>query len=637
MASIIAKVNGNTFDPTTGNALVPQFLSGSGVPAGSLGNLNDLYVNLTTANWYRKTGSTTWALQGSLVGPTGATGAAGSPGGTQVGGFIDPTTTDGDFIYRKAAAVTALQVGFVGDSITAGTTVTTAPPAPCAAALTQGTLTVSATNQGVSGATTTTWLPGTTNMNAAKAAFASAGVRLVNVMLGTNDSKTTGALTQAQYRTNMQAICGELIGAGYIVAVSYPPYLSAITGVFDAGSPARVASYCAAIDSLVDNLHIFHGDMTAQAYYQANPSALQADGVHPTQTGSDHLGAAWAAAVQGLVNGLSNKSVLQRATIGAGLSLSSGVLSASGGSFGTQDEIRVEILTPTAGMKKRVPIPRALQINGWYLLADVSGSAVLDIYADSYTNYPPGTSQSICGGNKPTLSSAIKNKDTTLSGWLTTLADDGALIVNVDSASTVAQLTLCLSCTRVVSGPPTVTWNPADKEANFTLSGGNLSIARAGGVNTWGGIRATLARDAATANHYFEVVAGSAQQMVGIANSSQPITASNFIGNAAGGWSHYGSSATKANNNVQTAYGTTWATSDVIGVLLKNGKLYFRKNGTWMNSADPIAETGYAFSGITGNVYPAHSLFTNGDTSASRFSASTITGSLPSGSASWGA
>lgn len=609
----------------------------TGGGGGGVTSLNSLTGSLTIANG---TGITV-SVSGSTI-TIAATGGSAQTIGLSPGGFIDPTTADGQLIYRKATTVTALQIGFIGDSITAGTTLGgggNAPPPHTATDLTQGTLTVTATNQGQSGATSADWIPGAGSgyLAAAKTAFASAGVRLVHIMLGTNDSKTAVATTQAQYRANLQAICADLIAAGYLVAIGYPPYLNTSTGVFDPASTGRVAGYCAAIDNVVDGDHIFQSDRTAQDYFQANPSALQGDGVHPTQPGSDHLAQAWASAIQGIVNALTNQSPLQPLTIGSGLQITGGVLSATGGTLGIQHEETFLLTGLATGKQYPIPVPRAIQINGWYLASTASGSLVLDIYADLYANYPPSSAQSICSSNKPALSAAQKNKDLTLSGWLNTLSDDEVMLINVDSVSGITEASFTLAYTKIVGGPPTVTWNPADKEANFTLSTGNLSVTRGGGSSTWGGIRATLARNAATANHYFELVAGSNQQMVGVADSTQPITSSHFIGDAAGGWSHYASSGNKINSGTQTAYGVTWTTGDRIGVLLKNGKLYFRKNGTWMNSADPIAETGYAFSGITGNVFPAHSMFTPGDTSTAYFSASTIVGSLPSGTSSWGA
>jgi hypothetical protein len=44
----------------------------------------------------------------------------------------------------------------------------------------------------------------------------------------------------------------------------------------------------------------------------------------------------------------------------------------------------------------------------------------------------------------------------------------------------------------------------------------------------------------------------------------------------------------------------TFATNDVLGVAVRNGKVYFAKNNTWVNSGDPVNETGQVAS-ITGS------------------------------------
>lgn len=575
--------------------------------------------------------------------PTSVQGTAAAAAALGSGAFIDPTTTDLDLIIRKSTTVTGLTVGFIGDSITAGTVVTTAPPTMFATDASKGAVTVAINNQGVSGATSAMWAPpGGTYYAAAKSAFLSAGVKLVHVMLGTNDAKTAVATTQSAFRANLLAMCDDLIASGMLVAISYPPFLNATTGVFDATSPARVLSYCAAIDSLIDNNHIFRGDTLGYGYFKNNLTALQADGVHPTQAGSDHLAELWAGALAPIINGLSNNVVFQRAVVGTGLALSQvgGVwtlTSSDSSALGLQESIRASFTGAAAGAKKSLYVPRGLKINSVEVLADVAGSLALDIWAAPYASYPPTSANSICAGALPTLSSAQKYKDSALTGWTTTLADDSTLIVNVNSVATIGAFEVVLTCTKLPPGSgPVVTWNPSDKEANFALSGGNLTVTRSGGTATWGGIRATYARDAATANHYFQFTAGNSEQMIGVANASENITTAHFIGGTVNGWSHYSSAGKKINNNVQTAYGVTWTTGDKIGCLLKNGKLYFRKNGTWMNGADIAAETGWAFSGLTGPLFPAMSLFANGTVCTANFSTADIGADLPATVSAWG-
>lgn len=93
-------------------------------------------------------------------------------------------------------------------------------------------------------------------------------------------------------------------------------------------------------------------------------------------------------------------------------------------------------------------IPFACTINSVTLLADQTGSIVVDIWKDTYANYPPVVADSICGSAKPTLSSAVKSEDTTLIGWTTSIAAGDVLLFNVDSATTVQNVTLILKVTK---------------------------------------------------------------------------------------------------------------------------------------------------------------------------------------------
>lgn len=86
-------------------------------------------------------------------------------------------------------------------------------------------------------------------------------------------------------------------------------------------------------------------------------------------------------------------------------------------------------------------------ITKWTLLADVSGSIVVDIWKDTYANYPPVVGDSITASAKPTLSSAIKNTDSTLSGWTTSITAGDILRFSITSFSTVGAVTLALELT----------------------------------------------------------------------------------------------------------------------------------------------------------------------------------------------
>lgn len=102
----------------------------------------------------------------------------------------------------------------------------------------------------------------------------------------------------------------------------------------------------------------------------------------------------------------------------------------------------------TGQLKGCLMVPYACTIESVTLLADQSGSIIVDIWKDTYANYPPTVADSICGSAKPTLSSAAKSQDTTLTGWTKTVNAGDVLIFNVDSASTVQHVTLTLKVTK---------------------------------------------------------------------------------------------------------------------------------------------------------------------------------------------
>jgi len=102
----------------------------------------------------------------------------------------------------------------------------------------------------------------------------------------------------------------------------------------------------------------------------------------------------------------------------------------------------------TTGVKHYIPIPYAFTITGWDIVADVSGSIVVDVWKDTYANFPPVVGDTIAGSEKPTLSSAQKNQDLTLSTWTTSVAAGDVLGINVDSATTVTKVWITLRGTR---------------------------------------------------------------------------------------------------------------------------------------------------------------------------------------------
>lgn len=99
---------------------------------------------------------------------------------------------------------------------------------------------------------------------------------------------------------------------------------------------------------------------------------------------------------------------------------------------------------PQVDTKCYVRVQYSGTIKSWHIFGDVSGSCVIDVWKDTYANYPPTVADTIAGTEKPTLSSAIKNEDTTLSTWTTSVSEGDILCFNVDSATTLTKIYLSL-------------------------------------------------------------------------------------------------------------------------------------------------------------------------------------------------
>lgn len=103
----------------------------------------------------------------------------------------------------------------------------------------------------------------------------------------------------------------------------------------------------------------------------------------------------------------------------------------------------------TAGIKGDVMIDEPGVIVAWTILGDASGSIVVDIWCDTYANFPPLVGDSIAASAKPTLSSAQKNQDTTLTGWDTVINSGDILRFNVEATpATVTRVTVALKVRR---------------------------------------------------------------------------------------------------------------------------------------------------------------------------------------------
>lgn len=98
----------------------------------------------------------------------------------------------------------------------------------------------------------------------------------------------------------------------------------------------------------------------------------------------------------------------------------------------------------TTGEKGHLLIPFDCTIYEAWLLADQSGSIVIDIWKDTYANFPPTNADSITSAAPPTISTAQKYNDASLISWVKDIDAEDILAFNVDSCTTITRVTLAL-------------------------------------------------------------------------------------------------------------------------------------------------------------------------------------------------
>ena len=105
----------------------------------------------------------------------------------------------------------------------------------------------------------------------------------------------------------------------------------------------------------------------------------------------------------------------------------------------------------TTGIKYDLEIPFGCNLTGWTLLADASGAIKVDIWKDTYANYPPTDADSITNGHEPEIAaSGTKAQDTDIADWTTVSITKGSILrFNIDSCATITRATLSLQYTRV--------------------------------------------------------------------------------------------------------------------------------------------------------------------------------------------
>jgi len=97
-----------------------------------------------------------------------------------------------------------------------------------------------------------------------------------------------------------------------------------------------------------------------------------------------------------------------------------------------------------AGQVGHIQLPFPCTILEAHAYADQTGSIVVDVWKDTYANFPPTDADSITASAPITIDGATKSKDVTLTGWDKEIAAGDVLAYNVDSCTTIQRVTITL-------------------------------------------------------------------------------------------------------------------------------------------------------------------------------------------------
>lgn len=98
----------------------------------------------------------------------------------------------------------------------------------------------------------------------------------------------------------------------------------------------------------------------------------------------------------------------------------------------------------TPGIKGDVAINFSGTIIEAQVLADQTGSIVVDLWKDTYANFPPDAADSITASTPLTISSGTKADDATLASWIKSITAGDILRYNVDSVASHERVTIIL-------------------------------------------------------------------------------------------------------------------------------------------------------------------------------------------------
>lgn len=96
------------------------------------------------------------------------------------------------------------------------------------------------------------------------------------------------------------------------------------------------------------------------------------------------------------------------------------------------------------GEKGHLQIPFKCEIVKVTLLAGQTGSIRIDIWKNTYENFPPDVNDTICGITRPEIEDGIKYEDAALEFWEKTINAGDILAFNVSSVTDIERVMILL-------------------------------------------------------------------------------------------------------------------------------------------------------------------------------------------------
>jgi len=99
------------------------------------------------------------------------------------------------------------------------------------------------------------------------------------------------------------------------------------------------------------------------------------------------------------------------------------------------------------GAELEIRVEQGFTITGWFIIANQSGSIEIDVWVDTFANFPPTVADTITGGSPPDIVSSDKGSGG-VGGWATAVNDGDVLKFHVNSVSGIQRCSVYLIGTR---------------------------------------------------------------------------------------------------------------------------------------------------------------------------------------------